>query len=256
MNKNNIFLCCASLVVIGGIGILLPFQTALGDNNDNVAKQAEKKVKYVVSQDLKEVKQSKHTNVDEDSNDLILVNKTHKAPDNLSVDLVNITPNEQVAKRVKKHYEELAKAAEQAGYPLVVVSAYRSKQYQETVYNRQVNSYLNQGLSKEESEKKTNEYIMQPGTSEHQTGLAIDVLDKKEYQIRPELSPEFGNTDAGKWLQDNSYKYGFIIRYPKDKENITKIKYEPWHLRYVGVKNAEKMTKQGVCLEEYVKETN
>ena len=184
---------------------------------------------------------------------LVLVNKTH--PTNINPhDLEYISANEQLSKEAANHYKQLALAAEQAGFPLVVVSGYRPKEYQEQIYNQQIANYEAQGFSKEEATKKTNEYMMVPGTSEHQTGLAVDVLDEKEYSQRPELSPLFGETAGGQWLANNAYKYGFIIRYPKDKEQITKINYEPWHLRYVGIYNAYMMHKNNQCLEEYVNE--
>jgi D-alanyl-D-alanine carboxypeptidase len=85
-----------------------------------------------------------------------------------------------------------------------------------------------------------------PGASEHQTGLAIDV------SVNGKLSTQFGETEAGVWLQNHCHHYGFIIRYPKNKTHITRIMYEPWHLRYVGVPHAHFMHEYGMCLEEYV----
>lgn len=259
--KETLISGIATFAMLGSFALLLPLKQVFSENID-VDKPAENlfsipKIQIANHKLQKASSQSANTkNKPKAEGDLVLVNKTHPAEDDPNLKLVNITNNEQVAERVKQPYEEMAKAASEAGHPLVVVSAHRSKQYQDTIYHQQIELYQNQGYSLEEATKKTDDYMMKPGTSEHQTGLAIDVLDEAEYQIRPELSPEFGQTDGGKWLADNAYKYGFVIRYPKDKEEITKIKYEPWHLRYVGKENAKKMHDQKICLEEYVNTEN
>ena len=92
--------------------------------------------------------------------------------------------------------------------------------------------------------------IAVPGASEHQVGLALDIVCSTYYR----LDEAFGDTEAGKWLAENSYQYGFILRYPKDKEEITGIEYEPWHFRYVGKEAAKEMTEQKLTLEEYVEQ--
>ena len=111
---------------------------------------------------------------------------------------------------------------------------------------------MKQGMTRAEAEKKTEEYTARPKTSEHHTGLAIDITTDEWESAGKGLSISFENTDACKWLKANAHKYGFILRYPKEKESITKIKYEPWHFRYVGVEHATKIYNQGICLEEYI----
>lgn len=135
--------------------------------------------------------------------------------------------------------ESLFKAAKADGITLLAVSGYRNYDYQNTLYRNKVSS-----AGKKEADK----YVAQPGASEHQTGLAMDVLSN-EYGS---LDEGFANTKAYKWLVENCYKYGFIIRYPKGKESITGYNYEPWHLRYVGIKAAVEISQKHLTLEEYL----
>ena len=130
------------------------------------------------------------------------------------------------------------------GINLMVGSGYRSYDYQQVIWDHYVES---KGL--EEAKK----FVAIPGSSEHQTGLAFDVafIRNNEYSlIALETDPEI------KWLLKNAYKYGFILRYPKDKENITGYSYEPWHYRFVGIKLAKMLYKNNLTLEEYYKKIN
>lgn len=135
--------------------------------------------------------------------------------------------------------ESLFKAAKADGITLLAVSGYRNYDYQNTLYRNKVSS-----AGKKEADK----YVAQPGASEHQTGLAMDVLSN-EYGS---LDEGFAKTKAYKWLVENCYKYGFIIRYPKGKESITGYNYEPWHLRHVGIKAAVEISQKHLTLEEYL----
>ena len=121
------------------------------------------------------------------------------------------------------------------GLNLWIASGYRSYATQKRLYNNYVSS---------DGKEAADTYSARPGYSEHQTGLAFDLNSVEE---------SFANTDEGKWVKDNCYRYGLIIRYPKGKESITGYIYEPWHLRYVGVKLATKLYNDGdwITLEEY-----
>ena len=126
--------------------------------------------------------------------------------------------------------------AKKENITLIINSSYRSYKEQEEVYNM----YLtNKG------EEYADKYAARPGHSEHQTGLAIDLTT---YGANGET---FDQTDAFKWLENNAYKYGFILRYPKDKENITGYNYESWHYRYVGVETATKLKEENITYDEY-----
>ena len=124
-----------------------------------------------------------------------------------------------------------------------VQSAYRSVERQKELYDNSVQKYLKQGKSQEEAVRLTDEYINKPGASDHNLGLAVDFNN---------VDNNFEDLKAFKWLRENAEDYGFILRYPKDKEDITKISYESWHWRYVGQEHAKKMNELKMCLEEYV----
>lgn len=133
-------------------------------------------------------------------------------------------------------------AAEEDGIYLYAHSGYRSYRTQNTMYYNRLKK--NNG--------KDDGVVAYPGSSDHQTGLGIDVINKAG--IGKKFIEAFGETKHGKWLAENCWDYGFIIRYQKDKEDITEIIYEPWHLRYVGVQVAQYMRDQNLCLEEFTAE--
>ena len=135
--------------------------------------------------------------------------------------------------------ENLFNAAKKKNIILLGVSGYRNYYYQEKLYNDKV-----ERSGKEDADK----LVAQPGESEHQTGLAMDVLSN-EYTT---LDEGFKYTKAYKWINENCYKYGFIVRYPEGKEQITGYDYEPWHIRYVGNEVAKEIAYKGITLEEYL----
>lgn len=187
--------------------------------------------------------------------DLLLVNEQHKIQEE-PTNLKELSPGERVDSRIYEAYQALNDAAKKAGHDLVIVSAYRSVAEQEVIVERDTTNYINQGFSTEEASKKAMAYLTKPGLSEHHTGLALDVLESKWYADGNMLEGEFGDTEAGKWLDKNVCHYGFVIRYQKGKEQITGINYEPWHIRYVGKENAEYMHDHNLVLEEYVEQLN
>jgi len=125
-------------------------------------------------------------------------------------------------------------------------SAYRPFQYQKALYDLKVKELAKKGHDQQTALTMASQSVAVPGTSEHQTGLAIDV------SINGQLCEGFGNTEAGVWLKNNSDRYGFIVRYPKEKTDITQIVYEPWHLRYVGIPHSLYMRENNMCFEEYI----
>lgn len=133
---------------------------------------------------------------------------------------------------------EMIAAAEKDGIKLWMTSGYRSYYDQQYIYNNYV---------KRDGQEEADTYSARPGHSEHQTGLAYDLND---------LTWDFGETPEGKWVAENCHKYGFILRYPKDKEAITGYIYEPWHIRYVGVEKAGEIYESGLCLEEFLNITS
>lgn len=144
--------------------------------------------------------------------------------------------------------KDMFAAAEKAGVTLQMVSPYRSIQKQDRLFTQSVNYYINQGYSESEAIKKANISRTFTGTSEHNTGLGFDILEKGNWT----LTEGFDKTAQFKWLMENAENYGFILRYQKDKTDITGIMYEPWHFRYVGTEHAKEINSMGMCLEEYI----
>lgn len=140
---------------------------------------------------------------------------------------------------------EMFKAARQEGLSRCkITSAYRSVSYQETLFNRHLRKDPNYGSNPFISPVK----VMPGYKSEHSTGLALDIL--REDSLEDDV--EFANTPEGMWLRDHAHEYGFILRYPADKQHITGVVFEPWHFRYVGVEHATKIYESKLCLEEYL----
>ena len=130
-----------------------------------------------------------------------------------------------------------------------ITSAYRPYSYQVTLFNSYVAEYKRDyGMSQEEAEREAEKTSARPGSSEHQSGLCVDFVT----DAYPTLTESFENSDAFAWLSQNAYKFGFILRYPKDKEEITGYSYEPWHYRFVGREAATEIYENGLCLEEYL----
>ena len=178
---------------------------------------------------------------------LILVNRDYILPDGYKPTLENAVDSGYsdiyLDERVAPYYNEMYKAAYADGIHLVPISGYRSVDRQKNNFERKINTYIDAGYSKVEATQKAATIILPPGTSEHNAGLAMDICS---------LEQNFENTKEFKWLCENAADYGFILRYPEDKQDITKIIYEPWHWRYVGVDAAKEMQASGECLEEYL----
>lgn len=180
----------------------------------------------------------------------LLVNYWNPLPDDLSPALVNIGDGRQVDARCADDLDAMLDACRKAGHDPVICSAYRSHSYQTGLYENKVKRLRNEGMSEDDARKEAMTVVAYPGTSEHQTGLALDIVDAS-YQ---ELDEEQENTDVQKWLMKNSYRYGFILRYPTGKSRITGIIYEPWHYRYVGRDVAREVYESGLCFEEYLQQ--
>ena len=129
---------------------------------------------------------------------------------------------------------------------LIATSTYRSYDYQKDLFQYYVDRFIKKGYSEEEAIALTRADTAYPGESEHHTGLAVDVHNMRD------CLPEFADTYEGKWLAENCWKFGFILRYPLGKEDITSYVFEPWHFRYVGRTHAKRIWDLGITLEEYL----
>ena len=182
--------------------------------------------------------------IDEEKWYLTLVNSSYRIPDDYEPDLVYVCGSgERLDRNVAEHYEEMYNAALKDGVNLTPCSGYRSYEVQERNYNNKVSFYESQGYSNKDAKVKAATIIMPPGSSEHNLGYAMDIVCVEEW---------FEDTQEFKWLTENAADYGFIMRYPKDKQDITKVIYEPWHWRYVGVELAKDLKNSGLVLEEYM----
>lgn len=178
---------------------------------------------------------------------LTLVNKENACPDQIFPLRKICNGRLESADILYSDLCQMLKDAGNAGYQFWIASAYRSADKQQALVNEDVTKAMRQGLNYEDALAKTYEETMPAGYSEHQTGLALDILSSENMKM--DISQE--NTPGNQWLQEHCHEYGFILRYPKEKEEITKISYEPWHFRYVGKKAAKYMRKKQLTLEEF-----
>lgn len=187
---------------------------------------------------------------------LILVNNWNALPDEFELDLVEVEPEKLIDRRIVDAYESWIAAAEAAGHQLYLASGYRSVERQQNNYDRSVNQYIHEGYSKEEAIEKTEEYIAIPKSSEHHTGLAVDIVDQQWIAEGNGLTPDYDTQESQHWLVDTMADYGFVLRYPKDTTELTDINYESWHFRYVGKENAQFIVEHDLVLEEYIELLN
>jgi D-alanyl-D-alanine carboxypeptidase len=199
---------------------------------------------------LSEIETSSEPPVNISDWNMILVNQTHP----LEAEWINSVktkalPNGlEVDERIYDSLTQMLDDAEANGYPLIVCSAYRTYEKQEELFENRLQRYLDAGLSQQEAYEKSQTSVLLPGTSEHHTGLAVDIV-AHSYQNLDDgmlVTPEI------QWLYQNCQNYGFIVRYPNGKSDITGIIHEPWHYRYVGVEAAKEIMSKGICLEEYL----
>ncbi|MGD7008136.1 M15 family metallopeptidase [Metabacillus sp. 84] len=183
-------------------------------------------------------------------NILVLVNKEYTLPadykpKDLTVPNVPFSfgeadvPQKYIRKEAAAALEKLFDGAKKNSIELFAVSGFRSYDRQENILDQEITS---------KGEAKAEQAVAHPGQSEHQTGLAMDISSRS---ADLEISKKFGETKEGKWVKENAYKYGYIIRYPEDKAEVTEYQYEPWHLRYVGEKTAKVLHEKNLTLEEY-----
>ena len=175
---------------------------------------------------------------------LVLVNHENVLPNDFHIELDKIDKIRSFDARAIGELKQMLENMKQDGITNVwVQSAYRSVERQEKLFQDKIEKYEAQGMSQEEAENLVLRKVNKPGTSEHNLGLAVD-FNYVDYG--------FDETQGFQWLKQNAANYGFILRYEKEKEAITKVDYEPWHWRYVGKENAIKMNELKMCLEEYI----
>jgi D-alanyl-D-alanine carboxypeptidase len=174
---------------------------------------------------------------------LILVNKWNLVPDVYDMELTQLSNGETVDTRIYPALQAMFDAARADGVYPIVAAGYRSAEKQQSLWDEKLAELEAAGYTAADAKKEAETWVAVPGTSEHQLGLAVDINAD---------GVQSAGFEVYEWLEENAWTYGFILRYPADKTDITGVGYEPWHYRYVGREAAESITRQGLCLEEYV----
>lgn len=234
-----------SLLFIAGYAFqnsTIPFKTKLQSSSELslssqlISSQEEKSSSFTSSKP--EIDSENPT----DQKELVLVNEANKIPDDYKINLTTAF-GIQMDNITSKAYTNMWRAASEDGITLWISSGYRDDKKQQSLFSNEVETYLEKGLAYKQAEAEAGKSVAKPGYSEHATGLTLDLNGVRE---------DFDQTKAFKWLSQYAQDYGFILRYPSNKQNITKIKFEPWHYRYVGIENAKAIQSKGLCLEEYL----
>lgn len=180
---------------------------------------------------------------------LRLVSAAHPLPEDFTApELTQLRNRQAIDKRAYPALQQMMDDARAAGLQPLICSSYRTRATQKRLFQNKADTLTKQGYSREEAEARAAEWVARPGTSEHEVGLAVDIVDTN-YQI---LDKQQEQTPVQQWLMAHCADYGFILRYPPDKCDLTGIGYEPWHYRYVGKEAAKEIMEQGICLEEYL----
>lgn len=186
--------------------------------------------------------------VDLDDWKYLLVNELHPLSKDFEPQIVATVDGQNVDKRIKTALETMIADAKEEGLQLMVCSSYRDYKKQDSLMDKSIAKYVRSGMTYTEAFFKTKEQIALTGASEHHTGLAVDIVGRSHQS----LDRAQADTEEAKWLNEHAHEYGFILRYPADKEELTMISFESWHYRYVGEKAAAFMKENNLCLEEFV----
>ena len=237
MNKLRKFLIFDILLLLVIVGVVcfkgLPFDLSENDNEEAVIEEE-------IAEEAEDVQEIVETTpaINADEWNLILVNPWNAIPEDYTVETAETEGGYLVDSRVKEALEEMLSACREAGYNPLIISAFRTRETQQYLYDNTANK---------------NDTAV-PGHSEHECGLAVDILESG-YGGDWDNAEKTAATETQKWLTNHCAEYGFILRYPNDKEDITGIVYESWHYRYVGKEHAKEIMEKGVCLEEYLGKT-
>lgn len=182
----------------------------------------------------------------------LLVNKKHAVPEGYTLVLHQLPNGIEVAEEIYEALTAMWQDCEAAneGHKLAVVSGYRNKDKQQWLLDEEIKKNRRAGMNEVEAEEDALRSVSPAGYSEHETGLCVDIL-AADYQYMDEKQEE---CPVNEWLQAHCTEYGFVVRYPKNKEDVTGFMYESWHFRYVGREIAEQMSEEGLTLEEYIEE--
>ena len=179
---------------------------------------------------------------------LVLVNPWNEIPDGYEVNLTQLRNNQAIDARCYPQLQQMMDDCRAEGLNPLICASYRTMEKQQELFEDKKQRVIAEGCPEDKADEEAAKTVALPGTSEHQLGLAVDIVDMGYQQ----LDTEQENTPVQRWLIENSWKYGFVLRYPTEKSEITGIIYEPWHYRYVGKAAAKEMYRKNLCLEEYL----
>lgn len=240
-NRKNRTLLIIIIVLILAVfcgAILVLHQVATNDQIKEAKEEAEEAVRMQEEEEARE--QAKLDRIAEEKSQwyLLLVNEWNAMPDDFDIETAEVEGGYEVDARVKDALKEMLSDCREAGYSPQIISSFRTRSTQQWLYDHTAN--------------KADTAI--PGHSEHECGLAADIIDSSSAGWSDPLIDAQEDLPAQKWLMEHCQDYGFILRYPKDKEDVTGIIYEPWHYRYVGKEHAVNIMSNGICLEEYLRD--
>lgn len=185
-----------------------------------------------------------HTIAVSDEWNLVVVNRWNELTEDYDIELMELSNGQKIDERVYPYLQEMFDVARTEGIYPIVREGYRTEKEQQALYDEKVQAYINEGYSRSRAERTAKEWVALPGTSEHQLGIAVDINADKA---------KCSNDEVYAWLAENAHEFGFILRYPQGKTEVTGTGYEPWHYRYVGVDAAQEIYNRNICLEEYFK---
>ena len=188
----------------------------------------------------------------EDRSVLILVNPWNYIPEDYVPELEKVQGKYNMDIKAAESARNLVAAAKEAGFNMQLCSAYRTVEKSAQLYKNKVNEYIGYGYSEADAKVEAAKWVAPPGTSEHHTGLAMDLVSSDYWNYYSDLEHDYEKFDSFRWMYEHCAEFGFILRYPKDKQDITGITYEPWHYRFVGIEAATYIMENGLCLEEYL----
>lgn len=238
-----ILILCGRVILTGGIGGI----TGQAAESQAVETAASPDTSSG-QQDSRAARSHQLKNAQEQEWNLLLVNPWNPIPENYEPELTYLRNGQAVDSRCYPELQQMMDDCRAAGFDPLICASYRTMEKQEALFEDKEARLIREGCPENEVEAEAGKVVAYPGTSEHQLGLALDIVDVSYQQ----LDTEQENTPVQQWLMKNSWKYGFVLRYPTDKSDITGIIYEPWHYRYVGKEAAAEMYENKLCLEEYL----
>ena len=239
----GVMMLASIVLIIVGARQVMPTKVSESKKENQIFSGEDKKIKG------NKLQEEARTIYEKNKELMVLVNRMNEMPELYKHQLTDICEGRLEAdSRMVQDLRSMLASADEKGYSYFIASAYRSRERQEYLVKKNISDLMAQGMDERKAKIETYKYQQQPGHSEHETGLALDILCSDNLTMENWAQSKL---DGNKWLRKNAYKYGFVLRYPKKKEDITLIKYESWHFRYVGKEAAKFMTENNLTLEEF-----